>query len=114
MGIQKKYRAFLMWAAEAALVRVMRLDWPGKSIEPLDRMRKEVRVLPEIVSDYIHYGMNERQVLEAQQKRRYDPSAMLNETFNRAIETREHGLTDLQMKALEIQKRQLAHRAGLA
>jgi hypothetical protein len=66
-----------------------------------------VRALPRTVSAYVHYGMDERAILSARQARRYDPGAMLNETFNRAVENRGHGLTPLQLKALEIQKQTL-------
>jgi len=111
-AIRRKYRAALMRIAEGCMIRVMRLDWPGKSKEPLTRMRDEVRALPEIVSGYIHYGKDEAAILAARQARRYDPGAMLNETFNRAQEKRAgHGLSDLQLKALEIQKQTLERRA---
>lgn len=112
-AIRRKYRAALMAVAEGCLARVMRLDWPGSHDGPVQRMRDEVRALPEIVSGYIHYRKDEAAVLAARQARRYDPGAMLNETFNRAREKREeHGLTDLQMKALEFQKQSLERRAA--
>lgn len=110
--IRRKYRAVLMSIAEGCMARVMRMDWPGKSVDPITRMRDEVRALPDIVSGYIHHGMEERSILAARQKRRYDPGMMLNETFNRAQDKlADHGLTDLQMKALEIQKQTLERRA---
>jgi hypothetical protein len=37
--IRRKYRAVLMLIAEGCMARVMRLDWPGKSVEPIARMR---------------------------------------------------------------------------
>lgn len=112
-AIRRKYRSALMQIAQGCMARVMRLDWPGKSTEPLTRMREEVQALPKIVSDYVHYAMDERAVLAARKARRYDPGAMLNETFNRAQDKQaDHGLTDLQMKALAVQKQTLERRAA--